>query len=143
MHKVRETKVVEAVKGEKQGLDWQTLPAHPVDAWEAIAEVAFPGYEIDRGAVEAARRICDEPISSARFAAEKIAAETEDWCAKAASKGEGFRLFRSDARREYDADGHRIVHDFQILAPGEHAPASGVVYGPWPSWRMGATITPP
>lgn len=49
--------------GEKQGLDWQTLPAHPVDAWEAIAEVAFPGYQIDRGTVEAARRICDEPAS--------------------------------------------------------------------------------
>jgi hypothetical protein len=122
--------------GEKQGLDWRTLPAHPVAAWEAIAEVAFPGYEIDREAVDAARRICDEPVSSARFAAEKIAAETEEWCAKAAARGEGYRLFRSDARHEHDADGYRIVHDFQILAPGEHAPASGVVFGPWPGWRI-------
>lgn len=108
----------------------------PVDVWEKIARTAFPEYEIDHGAVEAARRFCDEPISSARFLAEKVAAETEAWCAKAAAKGEGYRLFRSNARTECDVDGHRIVYDFQILAPSEHAPASGVVFGPWPGWRI-------
>lgn len=62
---------------------------------------------------------------------EQILAATETWCRKAAERGPGYRLYRSPARFEPVADGHRVTADFQILAPGQSAPATGFVFGPW------------
>jgi hypothetical protein len=76
------------------------------------------------------------PLDAATEAQNRIHAVTENWCARAAAKGEGYRLFRSRARYEYDAAGYRAVFDFQILAPGEGAPATGDVFGPWPGHRI-------
>lgn len=62
---------------------------------------------------------------------EQILATTEAWCCKAAARGPGYRLHRSPVRFEPVADGHRATADFQILAPGQSAPATGFVFGPW------------
>lgn len=77
-----------------------------------------------------------QPQDATADAVRKIHAATEDWCAKAAARGEGFRLFRSDTRFERSAEGYVATVDFQILAPGEGAPASGHVFGPWPGYRI-------
>lgn len=66
-------------------------------------------------------------------AAEQMAALTEQLCRQAASKGEGFRVFISSPEPENDVRGFRYRFDTKILAPGEPAPGSGIVYGPWPS----------
>lgn len=66
-------------------------------------------------------------------AAEQMAALTEQLCRRAASKGEGYRVFISNPEPENDVRGFRYRFDTKILEPGEPAPGSGLIYGPWPS----------
>lgn len=70
--------------------------------------------------------------------AQRLAAETERRCGEAAAMGEGYRLFRSDPRFENDATGYRMIVDFQILEPGQGAPGTGMVFGPWPAASLRA-----
>jgi hypothetical protein len=63
--------------------------------------------------------------------AARIAAETDRWCWKAIARGVGWRVWRSEARMEADATGHRIVHDFQLLPPDHPAPGTGMIFGPF------------
>lgn len=74
----------------------------------------------------------DQAFSFASRIVRGISAETERRCAEAAARGGGYRLFRSEPRYKHDATGYRMIVDFQILEPGEGAPGSGVVFGPWP-----------
>ena len=80
-----------------------------------------------RGAMREVR-----PLNATAERVARIHAETEKWCARAAAMGQGYRLFRSDPRLESDVTGHRAIVDFQILEPGQGAPASGTIFGPWP-----------
>ncbi|MFZ5704955.1 MAG: hypothetical protein ACOY5R_06770 [Pseudomonadota bacterium] len=67
----------------------------------------------------------------AAAAVAKLNAETERWCWKAIAKGVGWRVWRSDATPELDANGHRMTYQFQLLPPGHAAPASGWIFGPF------------
>ena len=148
--------------GEKrQGLDWKVLktapagayeafqeveeplvrhlPRNPADACRILAEGAFPGFEVDEAALSGIRDYCEEPaLGKAHVLANKIAAVTEDWCIKAAGRGAGYRLWRSEIQyRDSIKEGYRLNVDFQVLSPGEVAPGSGTIYGPWPAGSGG------
>lgn len=78
--------------------------------------------------------LADGPSLSSEIArahAERLAAETERWCWKAVARGVGNRVWRSDSEPVNDDRGFRIVHRFAILAPGQCAPGSGMVFGPF------------
>ena len=52
---------------------------------------------------------------------------TERWCWKAIAQGVGNRVWRSDPVYE----DFKVTYHFQILKPGECAPGSGVIIGPF------------
>lgn len=63
---------------------------------------------------------------------DSVNAETERWCWKALAQGVGNRVWRSEPKHVGDSiGGYRIVHNFQILTPGEGVPGAGVVFGPF------------
>lgn len=71
------------------------------------------------------------PLDSTQHIARSMVRKTEEWCAIAAAKGDGYRLFRSDLQYINSVQGYFVTADFQILAPGEGAPGTGLIYGPW------------
>lgn len=72
------------------------------------------------------------PLDPARHAAERLVAVTESWCWKAIARGVGNRVWRSDPIYE-PWPSTVVTHQFQILAPGEMPPGSGLVFGPFSS----------
>jgi hypothetical protein len=63
-------------------------------------------------------------------AAEKLNAETERWIWKAIAEGIGNRVWRSNPISEPWPSTVTTYH-FAILKPGQAAPGSGLVFGPF------------
>lgn len=61
---------------------------------------------------------------------EQLNAETERWCWKAISQGEGNRVWRS-APEPHETPDMGTTYYFAILKPGEPAPGKGVIFGPF------------
>lgn len=70
-----------------------------------------------------------------RRAMEEAGRRIEEVCKKARSQGVGFRVWRShyEIVRNEETLNYELRCQIQILQPGETAPASGEIYGPWPS----------
>lgn len=69
-----------------------------------------------------------------RRAMEQISREVEAACKKAAAKGVGWRVWRSDIAIDDDLPnrGYSFRYTISLLEPGAQAPGSGMIYGPWP-----------
>lgn len=65
----------------------------------------------------------------AKVHAARLQAETDRWCWKAIARGVGNRVWRSNPIVDHDTFVMR--YQFQILAPGQPAPGSGMVFGPF------------
>jgi hypothetical protein len=65
-----------------------------------------------------------------RLAAERLQAETDRWCWKALAQGVGNRVWRSNPIAE-PWPSTVTTYEFAILKPGEPAPGSGWVFGPF------------
>lgn len=66
-------------------------------------------------------------IDYAAHHAEWLNTLMEQWCWKAIGQGIGNRVWRSNPIYE----DFKITYQFQILKPGEPAPGSGIVIGPF------------
>ena len=60
---------------------------------------------------------------------ERLQAETDRWCWRAIAQGVGNRIWRSDPILNEDT--FVTTYQFAILKPGEAAPGSGIVFGPF------------
>ena len=72
---------------------------------------------------------------------EWLNAQTEAICWKAIAKGVGYRVWRSNPIYE-PWPSTVVTWKFAILAPGEHAPGAGVVFGPFSSDRENSPCPP-
>lgn len=63
--------------------------------------------------------------------AERLAHETEAWCAAAIRQGPEWRVWRSEPIFD-SGDRFTITHKFKMLALGEGSPGAGQIFGPWP-----------
>ena len=65
----------------------------------------------------------------AKVHARRLQAETDRWCWKAIAQGVGNRVWRSNPI--LNEDNFVTTYQFAILRPGEAAPGSGLVFGPF------------
>lgn len=79
---------------------------------------------------ESASILGDMLRETAEHHVRQLVAVTERWCWKAIARGIGNRVWRSNPITE-EWPNMGASYQFQILAPGERAPGSGVVFGPF------------
>lgn len=83
-------------------------------------------FQVSDEFLSAMSSIADE---QAKVHAQRLHAETERWMWKAIAQGVGNRVWRSDP--EFNEDTFAVTYKFMILAPGQHPPASGLIFGPF------------